>query len=97
MYCYNVLREPLLSLLLDRLQTCLSSDTGWQPLEACLHGVLAVAESVSITEDQHLPRLFTILPTIPFSKLNIRVAITTLDVIGESLRQTLSSTVYVNK
>ncbi|XP_054276108.1 importin-13 [Macrosteles quadrilineatus] len=82
MYCYNVLREPLLVLLLDRLQTCLVSEAGWQPLEATLHGVLSVAESVSVAEDRHLPQFFAALPSIPFNKLNIRVAITTLDVIG---------------
>lgn len=83
MYCYNVLREPLLALLLDRLKNCLESNSAWQPLEACLHCFLAVAESVGIHENQHLPLLYSTLQSIPYSKLNVRVAITMLDVIGK--------------
>ncbi|XP_046679331.1 importin-13 [Homalodisca vitripennis] len=82
MYCYNVLREPLLNLLLERIKSCLATESPWQPLEACLHGFLAVAESVNTSESIYLPQFFSTLQSIPFSKLNIKVAITTLDVVG---------------
>lgn len=83
MYCYHVLREPLLGVLITRVKACLAAESDWQSLEACLHGIFAVAESVNSTESQHLPELFTILPSIPFAKLDIQVAITVLDIIGE--------------
>lgn len=83
MYCYNVLREPLLGLLLERLKSCLELEGAWQALEACLHGFQAVAESVHVSESNHLPAFFALLQTVPFNKLNIQVAITTLDVVGK--------------
>lgn len=88
MYCYNVLREPLLGLLLERLKSCLELEGAWQALEACLHGFQAVAESVHVSESNHLPAFFALLQTVPFSKLNIQVAITTLDVVGKLSSQT---------
>lgn len=88
MYCYNVLREPLLGLLLERLKSCLELEGAWQELEACLHGFQAVAESVHVSESNHLPAFFALLQTVPFNKLNIQVAITTLDVVGKISSQT---------
>lgn len=88
MYCYNVLREPLLGLLLERLKSCLELEGAWQALEACLHGFQAVAESVHVSESNHLPAFFALLQTVPFNKLNIQVAITTLDVVGKISSQT---------
>uniref|UniRef100_A0A1B6C273 Importin-13 n=1 Tax=Clastoptera arizonana TaxID=38151 RepID=A0A1B6C273_9HEMI len=83
-YCYNVLRESLLDLLLDQLKSCLQTTTPevWQPLESILHGFTAVAESVNATENKRLPMFFSTLHTLPFNKLNIRVAITALDAVG---------------
>lgn len=84
MYCYNVLRESLLDLLLKHLQTCLLSTTSeiWQPLESCLHGFFSIAESINTTENERIPMFFSTLQALPFNKLNIRVAVTALDAVG---------------
>lgn len=88
MYCYNVLRENLLDLLLEKLQSSIltaatdENRMSWQSLEACLHGFVAIAESVGTTENVRLQMFFYLLHTLPFDKLNIRVAITALDAIG---------------
>lgn len=88
MYCYNVLRENLLDLLLEKLQSTIQAVTAgenrgsWQSLEACLHGFAAIAETVGATESLRLQMFFYLLHTLPFDKLNIRVAVTALDAIG---------------
>ena len=88
MYCYNVLRENLLNLLLEKLQSTIQTVTAgenrvsWQSLEACLHGFVAIAESVGTTESLRLQMFFYLLHSLPFDKLSIRVAITALDTIG---------------
>ncbi|XP_063226596.1 importin-13 isoform X2 [Bacillus rossius redtenbacheri] len=86
LYCYNILLEQLLRLLLGKLEEALEQHQAdgrrWQPLESCLHAFFSVAESVPVGEARHLPRLLATLQRLPFQRLDMRVVSTCLDVIG---------------
>lgn len=96
MYCYNVLHEKLLELLLQKLEGALSEvnaavkesnvhdrdPSGWQMLESVLHGFVAVAECLDSNDEGHVPRFLNALEQLPFTHLNLRVINTALNVIG---------------
>lgn len=85
MYCYNLLHEEMLAHLLGRLEDVLvrgtnDADVG-RGLEACLFGFQSVAESVDPDDLNYVPKLFALLPSLPYNN-NTQVIATALDAIG---------------
>ncbi|KAK7863775.1 hypothetical protein R5R35_009581 [Gryllus longicercus] len=96
MYCYNVLHDKLLELLLQKLEGALAevnasvkdnnvgnrNPPGWQMLESVLHAFVAVSECLNTNDEGHVPRFLNVLERLPFAHLNLRVINTALNVIG---------------
>lgn len=96
MYCYSVIHESLLEILLSLLEHTLnefrnnpSDGRICQTLETCLFGFLSVAENVNISENKYLPQFFMTLKNIPFHVASILTA--TIEAIGKC---TISFTFY---
>lgn len=85
MYCYNLLREPMLQKLFGHLDSVLrkidsEGGSAWKILEACLFAFESVAESVDLEEAVYLPQFFSRISNIPFT--NMKVINTALGTIG---------------
>lgn len=87
LYCYSILHESLLQLYWNKLDVALvnlqTNPASWRHLETVLHGFLAVAEVVPMEEDRFLPNLLAGLKALPLNQLDVRVAGTVLDTVGE--------------
>merc|ERR1712241_847544 len=88
MYCFNILRENLLALLLKHVEEATSLNLqdparNWPYLEASLHVWSAVAESLAEEEEECpiLTQFLAKLPLLPYNN-NMRVISSALDCIG---------------
>ena len=78
MYCYQILRDNLLNLLLSHLDAAVSKATenhaaNWPYLEACLFAWAAIGESLAEEEEcPQLSQFLSKLVTIPYND-NVKV------------------------
>ena len=83
MYCYQILRENLLNLLLSHLDAAVSKATEnhaayWPYLEACLFAWAAIGESLAEEEEcPQLSQFLSKLVTIPYND-NVKVVLSFL-------------------
>lgn len=86
MYCYNILRDDLLKILLLHLDQAIGKcranhGENWPYLEACLYAWSAIGESLAEEECALLPQFLAKLPEIPYNN-DIKVISSALDCIG---------------
>eukprot|EP00095_Tigriopus_kingsejongensis_P012065 maker-scaffold60_size442463-snap-gene-0.27 protein:Tk12065 transcript:maker-scaffold60_size442463-snap-gene-0.27-mRNA-1 annotation:"Importin-13" len=88
MYCFNILRDNLLQILLNHLEQAIVKCSGpggeqnWPYLEACLYAWSAIGESMAEEEESVLLSQFlSKLPVIPYNN-NPKVISAALDCIG---------------
>ncbi|XP_049782122.1 importin-13 [Schistocerca cancellata] len=82
MYCYQILHDQILELLLHDLSARATEfEESWQPVEANLHAWMAIAELVPNVKPQ-IGSFFMILQNIPISKSNIKVFNAAIDCMG---------------
>ncbi|TRY79407.1 hypothetical protein TCAL_07050 [Tigriopus californicus] len=87
MYCFNILRDNLLQILLSHLDQAITKSNNegqqhWPYLEACLYAWSAIGESMAEEEESALLSQFLAkLPLIPYNN-NPKVISSALDCIG---------------
>ncbi|XP_071453476.1 importin-13 isoform X2 [Hetaerina americana] len=86
-YCHGILHESLSKQLLSRLTEQLGVHHGnplvWQPLEACLHALLSIAECArgEPVADTNISQFLSAVGSLPLTS-NSRLIATALEVIG---------------
>ncbi|XP_076463019.1 importin-13-like [Babylonia areolata] len=84
MYCFNVVREPVLGYFCQRLQILIEASktqqVRWQSVEGIFFMIGSMAECVDLEETIHLPVLMSMVPSFHFN--NITLLSTALYMIG---------------
>ncbi|KAL8610594.1 hypothetical protein ACOMHN_006313 [Nucella lapillus] len=84
MYCFNVVREPVLGFFCQRLQHLIEASktqpVRWQSVEGIFFMIGSMAECVDLEETLHLPMLMSMVPSFPFT--NITLLSTALYMVG---------------
>ena len=87
LYCYNILRDNLLNLLLSHLDAAISKANAnhaanWPYLEACLFAWSAIGECLAEEEEcPQLQQFLTKIVTVPYNN-NVKVITSAMDSIG---------------
>lgn len=68
-YCYKVLQEDLLKMVLERLVRAICDNKNWTDVEASLHAFKALAEAVGSRNVRYVPEMIhAILSYIPYDR-----------------------------
>lgn len=94
LYCFEVLHNHLLEILITNLDECIANiqrdPTQWTQLEACIYAIYSIAEHIETDERVGLPKFIITLSEIPYDKLHEKLLGTALDSIGICLIQLIT-------
>ncbi|XP_014469639.1 PREDICTED: importin-13 [Dinoponera quadriceps] len=82
-YCYKVLQEDLLKMVLERLGRAICNDKSWTDVEASLHAFKALAEAVGSRNVRYVSEMIdAILSYIPYDRYPAEVMATACSALG---------------